>query len=180
MDRRSELTYPDHLRLDRILDAQQPVSGAHDELLFIIQHQTSELWFRLILAEIDAARDRLAAQDFRGAGGRWRGWPGCCRISWRAGRCCACSTRWNSRPSAAISAPPRASSPGNTGWWNSRSAIGAPRCAIPDRNTGDRRATRCRTRPPLALSRRPAPARSRGRRGFPRRNLDARRALPAQ
>ena len=43
------MTYGDYLRLDDILSAQQPLSDAPDELLFIIQHQTSELWMRLVI-----------------------------------------------------------------------------------------------------------------------------------
>ena len=55
----TEMSYGDYLHLNRILDAQHCLSDAHDEMLFIIQHQTSELWMRLALHEIDAARDLL-------------------------------------------------------------------------------------------------------------------------
>src|SRR3954451_21033131 len=48
-------TYGDYLRLDELLAAQQPVTAVHDELLFIIQHQTSELWIKLLLHELDLA-----------------------------------------------------------------------------------------------------------------------------
>jgi tryptophan 2,3-dioxygenase len=50
-------TYGDYLRLDRILDAQTPASSPphHDEMLFIIQHQTSELWMKLLIHELTAA-----------------------------------------------------------------------------------------------------------------------------
>jgi tryptophan 2,3-dioxygenase len=48
--------------MDQILSAQQPLSPAHDEMLFIIQHQTSELWMKLALYELDAAR-RAIAED---------------------------------------------------------------------------------------------------------------------
>jgi tryptophan 2,3-dioxygenase len=48
------MSYGDYLRLDRVLDAQEPLSRAHDELLFIIQHQTSELWMKLAIHEIRA------------------------------------------------------------------------------------------------------------------------------
>lgn len=51
------MSYGDYLQLDSILNAQHPRSTAHDEMLFIIQHQTSELWLRLALHEIDAARE---------------------------------------------------------------------------------------------------------------------------
>jgi tryptophan 2,3-dioxygenase len=55
------MSYGDYLHIDRILGAQTPISGAHDEMLFIIQHQTSELWMRLALHELDAARRKIAA-----------------------------------------------------------------------------------------------------------------------
>lgn len=55
------MSYGDYLQIDRILDAQRLLTGAHDEMLFIIQHQTSELWMRLALHELDAARRAIAA-----------------------------------------------------------------------------------------------------------------------
>ena len=55
------MSYGDYLQIDRILGAQVPLSDAHDEMLFIIQHQTSELWMRLALHELDAARRMIAA-----------------------------------------------------------------------------------------------------------------------
>ena len=48
------MSYGDYLHLERVLDAQEPLSSAHDELLFIIQHQTSELWMKLAIHEIQA------------------------------------------------------------------------------------------------------------------------------
>jgi tryptophan 2,3-dioxygenase len=48
------MSYSDYLHLERLLDAQEPLSNAHDELLFIIQHQTSELWMKLAIHEIRA------------------------------------------------------------------------------------------------------------------------------
>ena len=59
-------TYGGYLQLDRLLSAQVPRSSEHDELLFIIQHQTSELWMKLMLHELDRAlacvkRDELEA-----------------------------------------------------------------------------------------------------------------------
>ena len=55
-DLRGRQTYAGYLDLDRLLGAQHPLSEPehHDELLFIIQHQTSELWMRLIIHELDA------------------------------------------------------------------------------------------------------------------------------
>ncbi|TCJ39873.1 tryptophan 2,3-dioxygenase [Parafrankia sp. BMG5.11] len=63
----SEVTYSSYLDLDRILSAQHPSSGAHDELLFIIVHQASELWLKLCLHELNAARAEIAADDLRPA-----------------------------------------------------------------------------------------------------------------
>ncbi len=54
------MSYGDYLAIDQILTAQRPLSSAHDEMLFIIQHQTSELWMRLALHELDAARRCIA------------------------------------------------------------------------------------------------------------------------
>ncbi len=59
------MSYGDYLQIDRILTAQAPLSDAHDEMLFIIQHQTSELWMRLALHELDAARRMIAADRAR-------------------------------------------------------------------------------------------------------------------
>ena len=61
------MSYTDYLHLDAILTAQSPLSAAHDEMLFIIQHQTSELWMKLMLHELGAARDRIGAGDLRPA-----------------------------------------------------------------------------------------------------------------
>ncbi|RDC72051.1 tryptophan 2,3-dioxygenase [Rhodovulum sp. 12E13] len=55
------MSYGDYLALDCILTAQRPLSDAPDEMLFIIQHQTSELWMKLMLHELDAARQAIAA-----------------------------------------------------------------------------------------------------------------------
>ena len=63
MDYAGTMTYGDYLQLDAILGAQQPRSGDHNEWLFIIQHQTSELWMKLVLIELRAARERLHADD---------------------------------------------------------------------------------------------------------------------
>ena len=58
-----EMSYGDYLHLDRLLDAQHPLSGNHNEMLFIIQHQTSELWMKLALHELRAAQARVQADD---------------------------------------------------------------------------------------------------------------------
>ena len=57
------MSYADYLKLDGLLDRQVPLSDAHDELLFIVQHQTSELWMKLILHELGAARTALIEGD---------------------------------------------------------------------------------------------------------------------
>lgn len=61
------MSYGDYLGLDAILTAQNPLSAAHDEMLFIIQHQTSELWMRLAVHELDAARQQLQSGEMRPA-----------------------------------------------------------------------------------------------------------------
>ena len=67
MDFASDMSYGDYLGLDAILDSQHPLSDAHDEMLFIVQHQTSELWMRLAIHELQAARVALLADDLQPA-----------------------------------------------------------------------------------------------------------------
>ncbi|EKE44489.1 tryptophan 2,3-dioxygenase [Oceaniovalibus guishaninsula JLT2003] len=59
-DFRDRMSYGDYLLLGALLDAQHPLTDAPDEMLFIIQHQTSELWMKLMLTELDAARRAIA------------------------------------------------------------------------------------------------------------------------
>ena len=61
-DLEGRMTYAGYLHLDRLLNAQHPLSSPphHDEMLFIIQHQVTELWFKLILFELRAARNAYA------------------------------------------------------------------------------------------------------------------------
>ena len=61
------MSYADYLSLDPILGAQRPKSAAHDEMLIIIQHQTSELWMRLCLHELSTARTHLINQEIEPA-----------------------------------------------------------------------------------------------------------------
>ena len=63
LDFRQSMSYGDYLHLDAILGAQKPLSPAHDEMLFIIQHQTSELWMKLMLHELRAAMANVAADE---------------------------------------------------------------------------------------------------------------------
>ena len=62
-----DMSYADYLSLDPILGAQNTLSTAHDEMLFIIQHQTSELWMRLALHELSTARVHLVESRFQPA-----------------------------------------------------------------------------------------------------------------
>jgi tryptophan 2,3-dioxygenase len=66
LDFSKEMSYGDYLHLDEVLNAQVPLSPDHNEMLFIVQHQTSELWMKLMLHELTAAigcvsRDELPA-----------------------------------------------------------------------------------------------------------------------
>ncbi len=60
---RNEMSYGDYLGLDQLLAAQKPLSKEHNELLFIIQHQTTELWMKLMLHELLAARAQVIHGD---------------------------------------------------------------------------------------------------------------------
>jgi len=57
------VTYRSYLQLPRLLSSQTPLSDAHDELLFISIHQCAEIWIKLILYELDAARAHIRADD---------------------------------------------------------------------------------------------------------------------
>jgi tryptophan 2,3-dioxygenase len=59
----SSLSYADYLQLEKILNAQQPLSPQHDEMLFIIVHQTSELWLRLFLHELGGVMECVRRDD---------------------------------------------------------------------------------------------------------------------
>lgn len=63
LDFAGAMSYGDYLHLDAILGAQHPRSGDHNEMLFIVQHQASELWMKLALHELLAARGRVRADD---------------------------------------------------------------------------------------------------------------------
>ena len=63
MDFSNAMSYGDYLGLNQILHAQHPLSPNHNELLFIIQHQTSELWMKLMLHEMRAVRTHIRADD---------------------------------------------------------------------------------------------------------------------
>ncbi|MDP3172466.1 MAG: tryptophan 2,3-dioxygenase family protein, partial [Polaromonas sp.] len=67
LDFSRDMSYGDYLQLDAILGAQKPLSPAHDEMLFIVQHQTSELWMKLMLHELHAAIAHIAADELQPA-----------------------------------------------------------------------------------------------------------------
>ena len=64
MSKPGDITYSGYLQLDHILGAQQPLSTAHDEMLFIIQHQTSELWMKLAIYELTVTCQMIAGGQF--------------------------------------------------------------------------------------------------------------------
>lgn len=65
LDFSQSMSYGDYLQLDAILTAQKPLSPAHDEMLFIVQHQTSELWMKLMLHELRAAIGHIARDELQ-------------------------------------------------------------------------------------------------------------------
>jgi tryptophan 2,3-dioxygenase len=67
LDFSNTMSYGDYLQLDAILNAQKPLSPDHNEMLFIIQHQTSELWMKLMLHELRAAIAKIAADELGNA-----------------------------------------------------------------------------------------------------------------
>ncbi len=58
-----KLSYGSYLKVTELLQLQQGLSGEHDELLFIVAHQAYELWFKVVLDELEATRDRIDADD---------------------------------------------------------------------------------------------------------------------
>ena len=67
MDFSRSMSYGDYLGLDQILSAQHPLSPNHNEMLFIIQHQTSELWLKLMLHEMQAVRAHMRSGELEPA-----------------------------------------------------------------------------------------------------------------
>ena len=63
LDFKEDMSYGDYLHLDQVLTAQHPLSPDHNEMLFIVQHQTSELWMKLMLHELRAAVASIAADE---------------------------------------------------------------------------------------------------------------------
>ncbi len=67
MSSSGDLTYSSYLRLDELLSCQSPLTGSHDELLFVIIHQVYELWFKQILHETAQLQERLESGNSAGA-----------------------------------------------------------------------------------------------------------------
>lgn len=63
LDFSRDMSYGDYLKLDAVLNAQHPLSPDHNEMLFIVQHQTSELWMKLMLHELSAAVAAIARDE---------------------------------------------------------------------------------------------------------------------
>jgi tryptophan 2,3-dioxygenase len=66
-DMSRDMSYSDYLHLDQVLSAQHPLSPDHNEMLFIVQHQTSELWMKLMRHELTAAIGNIAAEELQPA-----------------------------------------------------------------------------------------------------------------
>jgi tryptophan 2,3-dioxygenase len=67
LDFSKDMSYGDYLHLDEVLGAQHPLSPEHNEMLFIVQHQTTELWMKLLLHELSAAIRCVATDDLGNA-----------------------------------------------------------------------------------------------------------------
>ena len=67
LDFSQDMSYGDYLHLDEVLGAQHPRSPDHNEMLFIVQHQTSELWMKLMLHELQAAIAAVARDELGSA-----------------------------------------------------------------------------------------------------------------
>ena len=67
LDFSAHMSYGDYLHLDELLNAQHPLSPNHNEMLFIVQHQTSELWMKLLLHELGAAMQCVANDELGSA-----------------------------------------------------------------------------------------------------------------
>src|SRR3979411_2872503 len=63
LDLSGAMSYGDYLHLAQVLDAQRPRSANHNEMLFIVQHQATELWMKLVIHELSAAREHVRAGD---------------------------------------------------------------------------------------------------------------------
>lgn len=89
MDFAKDKSYGDYLGLDKILTVENPLDMAHDGLLFIIQHQTSELWMKLAIHELTEARKAIAAGSCAQPSKCSAGCRGSLNSSIPPGTCCA-------------------------------------------------------------------------------------------
>lgn len=62
---KDRIDYPGYLQLEKVLDAQEPLSSSHDEMLFIVIHQATELWLKLTIHELNAARELIIDDQLR-------------------------------------------------------------------------------------------------------------------
>lgn len=129
-DLSGRMTYGSYLALDQLLTAQHPVSEPqhHDEMLFIIQHQTTELWLKQLLHELSSARELLARDDLREALKRIARVKRIQDVMTQQWSVLATLTPPSTRSSAGHWATRRASSPCSTGRWSSPSATRTRRC----------------------------------------------------
>ncbi len=67
LDFAGEMSYGDYLRLDELLSAQRPRSGDHNEMLFIVQHQATEIWMKLMIHELRAAVAQVRGDELQPA-----------------------------------------------------------------------------------------------------------------
>ena len=67
LDFAGAMSYGDYLQLDQLLAAQKPLSADPNEMLFIVQHQATELWMKLVIQELRGARDQVRADDLQPA-----------------------------------------------------------------------------------------------------------------
>ena len=66
-DFKEKMTYGDYLQLESLLDSQKRLSNHHDEMLFIVIHQVSELWLKLMIHEIEAATEAIKNSEYQAA-----------------------------------------------------------------------------------------------------------------
>ena len=86
-DFKERMTYGEYLQLGDLLSAQNRLSSHHDEMLFIIIHQVSELWMKLILHELNAAIASIQKGDVQAALRCWRVCRTFKRRSYKLGTC---------------------------------------------------------------------------------------------
>ena len=132
----SRMSYAEYLDLPTLLSAQHPVSEPehHDELLFIVQHQTTELWFKLMLHELAAARRALAVDDIGPALKNVARVKHIQRVVTEQWSVLATLLPPSMPSSVASSGVRRASSRISTAQWNSSSATRTRRCSRSSRS----------------------------------------------